>query len=606
MLWLSDTPRCGRWLCVEERRVTLAVDSPGGLIQRRLFTACGIAFRSNQQPARVMTWGFTTACGAGAMAVRDPSQRDEPSDSPKRNVGEQSRVLHVPMAGATEQALEETAYAASLFSLFGDVTRALIVQLLMVQPRNVSDLAAATGITPPTVSHHLHALASRGLVVRTRMGRDVFYRLDEQRLGRELKASLHTLGVNGLGHDTRPILLGSALPLTGCDAANGLEAKRSVGLAVEEWNAQGGIRGRRIENVIVDIGNDSPTRCRKAFETLIEEYRVDAIVTGYIMSTGDEHELVTSTSTPYIHLNTSYFNRTLYAASPQTYWMCFQCDPSNNVYALGFPRFLSMLEQQGYRPKNRTVAIVGPSDPYSSALIDMLHRALRSYGWTAQVHDTIQAPCEHWDPVVRRLSTVRPDVIFLCDHLLEDALGFSQCFLKSPFPSLVYCHFAPTLPAFAESLGSQGEGILTSTTGGLIPGPLKDQYVEAFTARWGEPPGASLGGALYDAANLYLMAAAMSDSPSDARAVCQRLESLWVRGTTGVHRFPQGHAVPGYPIETNDPASGMPYLVFQVQHGRTAIIWPPPYAEGQFEPPAWLDGASWRPATPASRSTVRS
>ena len=60
-----------------------------------------------------------------------------------------------------------------------DETRQRIMSLLCCQWHCVSDLVDATGVTQPTVSHHLSVLRTAGLVNARREGKQVFYSLDQ-------------------------------------------------------------------------------------------------------------------------------------------------------------------------------------------------------------------------------------------------------------------------------------------------------------------------------------------------------------------------------------------------------------------------------------------
>ena len=60
-----------------------------------------------------------------------------------------------------------------------DETRQRIMDLLCCQWRCVGDLVDATGVTQPTVSHHLSVLREAGLVHARREGKQVFYSLDQ-------------------------------------------------------------------------------------------------------------------------------------------------------------------------------------------------------------------------------------------------------------------------------------------------------------------------------------------------------------------------------------------------------------------------------------------
>ena len=126
------------------------------------------------------------------------------------------------------------------------------------------------------------------------------------------------------------------------------------------------------------------------------------------------------------------------------------------------------------------------------------------------------------------------------------------------------------------------------TIGGLVPGPLSTRFVAAYRRHWGVHPGTSVGGALYDAANLYLTAVSLAGGPEDSRRVCECMNTLWLRGVSGVHHFTHSHGTPSYPLETGDPASGLPHLFTQIQDGEPKILYPPPYAQSQFVLPAWF------------------
>ena len=65
-----------------------------------------------------------------------------------------------------------------------DANRLRIVGLLAQRPRAVEELAAATDLSAPTVSHHLSCLRSAGLVSSEREQYYAVYRLDRERLQR--------------------------------------------------------------------------------------------------------------------------------------------------------------------------------------------------------------------------------------------------------------------------------------------------------------------------------------------------------------------------------------------------------------------------------------
>ena len=60
-----------------------------------------------------------------------------------------------------------------------DETRQHIMRMLCCEWLCVSDIVDKTGVSQPTVSHHLGVLRSTGLVTTRREGKQVFYTLNQ-------------------------------------------------------------------------------------------------------------------------------------------------------------------------------------------------------------------------------------------------------------------------------------------------------------------------------------------------------------------------------------------------------------------------------------------
>lgn len=60
-----------------------------------------------------------------------------------------------------------------------DQTRQEIMRLLCCQWLPVGDVVGRTGVSQPTVSHHLAILREAGLVSTRREGKQIFYTLDQ-------------------------------------------------------------------------------------------------------------------------------------------------------------------------------------------------------------------------------------------------------------------------------------------------------------------------------------------------------------------------------------------------------------------------------------------
>ena len=71
---------------------------------------------------------------------------------------------------------------ADLCSAFADPTRILLLYALQERPCSVTELTNELAIPQPTTSRHLKVLRDRGLVLTTRQGNSILYRLADQRL----------------------------------------------------------------------------------------------------------------------------------------------------------------------------------------------------------------------------------------------------------------------------------------------------------------------------------------------------------------------------------------------------------------------------------------
>ena len=86
--------------------------------------------------------------------------------------------------------------------------------------------------------------------------------------------------------DNTPIPVGSALPMSGISAADGIEFKNGLDLAAEEINAAGGILGRPIEIHIEDTKEMGADLVSQAMQRLVDRFNTPVIINGYCRAMG--------------------------------------------------------------------------------------------------------------------------------------------------------------------------------------------------------------------------------------------------------------------------------------------------------------------------------
>jgi ArsR family transcriptional regulator len=81
---------------------------------------------------------------------------------------------------------EEAGATARLFKALGEPARIRLLNVLLSAdgPVCVCDLTPATGLSQPTVSHHLKKLIEAGLISREERGTWAYYSVDEQAMAR--------------------------------------------------------------------------------------------------------------------------------------------------------------------------------------------------------------------------------------------------------------------------------------------------------------------------------------------------------------------------------------------------------------------------------------
>jgi ArsR family transcriptional regulator len=91
---------------------------------------------------------------------------------------------------------EVAARVASFFSAFSDTSRVRIISALTEGELHVGAIADMVGISESAVSHHLRGLRHLRLVKTRKVGRQVFYCLDDEHI-----IGIYQAGVNHIHHD---------------------------------------------------------------------------------------------------------------------------------------------------------------------------------------------------------------------------------------------------------------------------------------------------------------------------------------------------------------------------------------------------------------------
>ena len=291
------------------------------------------------------------------------------------------------------------------------------------------------------------------------------------------------------------IHIGNAGAFTGDAAAPCMEIYNSAQIAVDEWNARGGIQGIKIEQIMGDDAMDPAQGVNVAHKFVADKLMYGVIgppmshiaqATLKIYAAADMAQITTSASKPDL--------------TEQGYQNFFRVNARNDAHGWNAALFI-----KNYL-KAKKVAIVNEKVAYCENLSKETIKGLKKLGITDIVQETIVGGAKDYSAVLTKVKAFKPDVIFFIATTAPDnaigvrqtkELGIDTIFFGSEGArdkkdyiqaaegaadgSYVY-HFAPDVNAIPEAA----------------------DYVKTFETKYGSISG--FGPPAYEAMNILLSA----------------------------------------------------------------------------------------------------
>lgn len=395
------------------------------------------------------------------------------------------------------------------------------------------------------------------------------------------------LAMPNIAHAAEPLKIGSGYPLTNYAASDGQAMTNGSLLAIEEINARGGVNGRELKQVVLDLENDKNESVTNVLSRLIDE-KVDAFAMGYYTASQIGADIAASYGKPLLNMQADQGQIDLLSADPEKYHMVFPMDTAETSYGSAFIPFLDNLEKSGaWKPSARTIMPVRGDSVYSQGIGDALAATAKGSSWEIVNPQDVIAPVNDWGAVLNNVRSQQPGVIFVTHWSPPELAVFVRQFVASPTNSLVYLQYGPSVPEFLDLTGDSANGFVWATNTGILPDVIGQRFVERYKARFNEDPGASIAGLAYD--QIHLLARAWQEVPdvNDGRAVSAAIRRIVYRGINGGYWFDSFVYPRGYPAEVQDPSIGIPHLFFQIQEKQHKLIAPAPYYTDAFKLAPW-------------------
>jgi branched-chain amino acid transport system substrate-binding protein len=389
--------------------------------------------------------------------------------------------------------------------------------------------------------------------------------------------------------EKRDINVVGVFPISGFIAADGIEMRNGVVMAVDEINALGGLLGHKLKYIEVDDIDSTGDQVPTAFQRAIEVEKADVIFSGYHLNSSPEFDICANAGALYYNNNTQKAWTDRYSANPDKYWSIFQTDPNEEWYGGGFARYLNVLVETGqFTPeRGKTAAILAGDDTYSAFIGNTFNDTAKQLGWEILLKESFTvATVSDWGPMLSKVRDVNPSVLFTADYNPAENASLSKAWAADPLNALLYQHYGPSVPEYLELAGEAANGVIWATVLGFLPDKIGNDWVAKYQKKFNTTPGFANAPGGYDQVWVWAKAAALAGDPFDYKKVAKMTELGIHRGVTGGSNF-ENHAGRCYPWQVNDPSLGQSHTIYQIQDMKQVLVFPDPYTVGKYQTPPW-------------------
>jgi branched-chain amino acid transport system substrate-binding protein len=365
---------------------------------------------------------------------------------------------------------------------------------------------------------------------------------------------------------------GIPLPLTGTNAKFGEIEKKSYEIALEEINAKGGIKGKKVVLEFED-SQGKPEISRSIVERLIDVKKQPVIFGEYSSSSSKAVAAVAEErKIPYMVVTGATDDIT-----QQNYKYVFRMNPTNAYYATGLLSFFKEVV------KPQSIAILYESSDFGTSGAEDMVKQAQKVGIKVLVKEQYEKGAVDFKPILSKVKAAKPDVIYMVSYVMDAALLMRQI-KELRIDANLYAGGAAgfAIPEFIQNAKEASELAVTATLWSpQVAYPGAKEYAEKYKKLYKDYPsyhGAEAYAALYVIKDV--LERAKTWKPDDIRAAFKATNMMTAFGPV---RFEDKE---GY---TNQ--NFMDTLVMQVINGKHETIWPAKYANAKYvyPIPKWRD-----------------
>jgi branched-chain amino acid transport system substrate-binding protein len=364
--------------------------------------------------------------------------------------------------------------------------------------------------------------------------------------------------------------VGIVLPLTGDQAKFGEIEKLSFDLALEEINAAGGVKGKKLELIIED-DTGRPEVGRSVVEKLITKDKVIMLGGGYSSSvTYAVAGVCQQNQMPFLINTGSADNITTSGWD----WI-FRLNPPVSEYAGSIETLLKQVIQ----PKK--AAILHENSLFGTSGAKEFEKTCKEMNIEVVLKEGYEAGGIDFKPVLVKVKERNPDIIYMVSYIMDASLLMKQAKELKLAPKMFIGGAAGfTLPEFKQNAGVASERVISATLwyeALRYPGAM--DYYNKFVAKYKketEYHGAEAYAAAYVIADVLKRTKSLKNTDiKDALAATDMMTVFGPVKFTSYGKHKNQNKLPTYVVQWID--------------GKLELVWPADLATKKFIFPVdWL------------------
>jgi len=272
------------------------------------------------------------------------------------------------------------------------------------------------------------------------------------------------------------IKIGVQAPITGKYANEGQSIDNGVKLIVQQYNANGGVLGKKIKVITCDDQGSA---------------QVAAICARRLVDDGVMAVIGSYTSTATQAAQTTYYRNKVLQTSDGTsdaltkhkYWTFFRNSFPNSAEAEFTAKYLVKHKQY------KRIAILSDYSSYATGLADATAKAIKAINGNIIYRGKIRSGTQNFTAVLTKIKSLNPDVIYFSGYYNDGGLLRAQQVqlgIKAAFVG----GDSNDNPDFFKLAGNSAKGayIINVPTPGLLPYDSAKKFLKDYKAKYGIMP----------------------------------------------------------------------------------------------------------------------